>query len=74
VPREHVRDTTGAGDAFAAGVILGLHEGWEVERCLRMGAAAAAACVRGANTADGIRPAADCLGEAERLGFRASTD
>ena len=27
-----VRSTTGAGDAFAAGVIYGLHEGWPVER------------------------------------------
>ena len=35
LPREQVRSTTGAGDAFAAGVILGLHEGWPVERCLR---------------------------------------
>ncbi len=26
VPREEVRNTTGAGDAFAAGVVLGVHE------------------------------------------------
>lgn len=70
LPREQVRSTTGAGDAFAAGVILGVHEGRPVEDCLRLGAAAAAACVRGANTSDGVRPAEDCLAEAERAGYR----
>jgi sugar/nucleoside kinase (ribokinase family) len=70
LPREDVRSTTGAGDAFAAGVVLGLHEGWPVPRCLRLGAASAAACVRGSNTSDGIRPADVCLVEAKRVGYR----
>jgi sugar/nucleoside kinase (ribokinase family) len=70
LPRERVRSTTGAGDAFAAGVILGLHEGWPTERCLRLGAASAAACVRGASTSDGIRAAGACLAEADRAGYR----
>ncbi len=70
LPREQVRSTTGAGDAFAAGVILGLHEGWPVERCLRLGVASAAACVRSPNTSDGIRPAEACLAEAGRAGYR----
>lgn len=30
-------DTTGAGDAFLAGVIYGLFQGWELSRCIRMG-------------------------------------
>ena len=68
-----MRSTTGAGDAFAAGVILGLHEGWPVERCLRLGAASAAACVRGLNTSDGIRPAGVCLADAERAGYRVTS-
>ena len=68
--REEVRSTTGAGDAFAAGVIFGLHEAWPVERCLRLGAASAAACVRGPNTSDGIEPADVCLAEADRAGYR----
>ena len=70
LPREQVRSTTGAGDAFAAGVILGLHEGWPVERCLRLGVASAAASVRSPNTSDGIAPAEACLAEAERAGYR----
>jgi sugar/nucleoside kinase (ribokinase family) len=70
VPRAQVRSTIGAGDAFAAGVILGVHEGWPVERCLRLGAASAAACVRSPYTSDGIMPAQRCLAEADRAGYR----
>jgi sugar/nucleoside kinase (ribokinase family) len=70
LPREQVRSTTGAGDAFAAGVILGLHEGWPAERCLRLAVASAAACVRSPDTSDGIKPAGQCLAEADRAGYR----
>ena len=72
LPREQVRSTTGAGDAFAAGVILGLHEGWPVERCLRLAVASAAACVRSPHTSDGIKPAEQCLAEADLAGYRPS--
>jgi sugar/nucleoside kinase (ribokinase family) len=72
MPREQVRSTTGAGDAFAAGVIMGLHEGWPVERCLRLAVASAAACVRSPNTSDGIKHAEACLAEAGRAGYRPS--
>ena len=70
LPREQVRSTIGAGDAFAAGVILGLHEGWPVERCLRLAVASAAACVRSPNTSDGIKPADQALADAELAGYR----
>jgi sugar/nucleoside kinase (ribokinase family) len=68
--RSEVHSAVGAGDAFAAGVLFGLHDRWPVERCLRLGAASAAACVRGTSTSDGIRPAAQCLAEADRIGYR----
>jgi len=70
LPREQVRSTTGAGDAFAAGVILGLHEGWPVERCLQLAVASAAASVRSPNTSDGIKPAEACLADADQAGYR----
>src|SRR5262245_12209902 len=72
LPREQVRSTIGAGDAFAAGVILGLHEGWPVERCLRLAVASAAACVRSPHTSGGIKPAEQCLAEAALAGYRPS--
>jgi sugar/nucleoside kinase (ribokinase family) len=70
VPFGQVRSTTGAGDAFAAGVILGLHEGWAVEDCLRLGAASSAACIRSPNTSEGIARAPVCLAEADKAGYR----
>lgn len=73
MPTEDVVSTTGAGDAFAAGVIHGVHSGLPVTDCLRLGAASAAACVGSAGTSDGVRPAADCLALAARHGFRPTT-
>lgn len=70
VPRDEVVSTTGAGDAFAAGILVGIHEGWPVERSLHLGAAAAAACIRAAGTSDGILDADRCLRAAERDGHR----
>ena len=37
LPRDYVGGTAGAGDAFCAGVLWGLHEGWEMPRCLLTG-------------------------------------
>jgi sugar/nucleoside kinase (ribokinase family) len=68
--REQVSSTNGAGDAFAAGVILGLHEGWPVERCLRLAVASAAACVRSPATSYGIKAVAACLADADQSGYR----
>ena len=70
LPRDQVRSTVGAGDAFAAGVVFGLHDGWPVERCLRLGVASAAACVRSASTSEGIQRAADSLAAADAAGYR----
>ena len=68
--REQVLSTNGAGDAFAAGIILGLHEGWPVERCLRLAVASAAACVRSQSTSAGIKLATACLADADEAGYR----
>jgi sugar/nucleoside kinase (ribokinase family) len=70
LPPDRVRSTTGAGDAFAAGVVLGLHEGMPVPDCLRLGACSAAACVGHSHTSDGIPTASDCLALADRYAFR----
>jgi len=69
---DQVRSTTGAGDAFAAGVIYGLHEGWSVEDGLRLGAAAAAACIRDSHTSAGIGTVSECLALVDGLGYRPS--
>ncbi len=70
LPRELIRSATGAGDALAAGVLFGLHEDWPVEDCLRLGVASAASCVQSPYTSEGIRPAQECLADADRIGYR----
>ncbi len=72
VPRDQVRSTTGAGDAFAAGVLLGLHDGWSVDQCLQLGAASAGTCVRSTHTSAGIRAASACLDVGAADGYRAT--
>lgn len=38
-------DTSGAGDSFFAGVLYGFSQGYDVERCLRLGAIVGGLCV-----------------------------
>lgn len=47
-------DGTGSGDAFAAGYILGLLEGAEPRRCLELGSALGASCVRKIGASAGV--------------------
>lgn len=68
-----IRSTTGAGDAFAAGVIFGLHDGWSVPAGLRLGAAAAAACIQDPHTSNGILSASACLAMAGDVGCRSTS-
>jgi sugar/nucleoside kinase (ribokinase family) len=54
VPPERIVSTVGAGDAFAAGVLHGLHEGWDRARSVDLAFRAAAACLGGATATDGL--------------------
>lgn len=49
-----IASTVGAGDAFCAAVLYGLHEGWPIERICAVAHAAAARCLGGATATDGI--------------------
>ena len=70
LPPEAVAGVNGAGDAFAAGVIYGWHEGFALEKSLALGHACAAASMREVSTTQGVAPVADCLALAQRYGFR----
>lgn len=50
-----VVDTTGAGDSFLAGLVVGLVRGMPVEAAARLGAATAACCVTGVGATAGLR-------------------
>ncbi|AWB49447.1 carbohydrate kinase family protein [Gemmobacter aquarius] len=53
---EDIVSPVGAGDAFAAGCLYGIHEGWQPEACLRLGHRAAAAALKGATATESIPP------------------
>jgi sugar/nucleoside kinase (ribokinase family) len=74
LPRSAVHNATGAGDAFAAGVIYGLHEELPVAQCLRLGVCVAAASLEGAATSDGVQPLAQCLALGETDGYRSTSE
>lgn len=70
MPPEAIAGVNGAGDAFAAGLLYGRHEGWTVEASLRLAHACAAASMRAVSTSTGVAPVAECLALAERWGLR----
>jgi sugar/nucleoside kinase (ribokinase family) len=70
VPQSEIVSTVGAGDAFAAGVLYGLHEGLPIGTTLQTGVCVAAACLRGSGASDAIKPLADCLAAAKDSSFR----
>jgi sugar/nucleoside kinase (ribokinase family) len=54
-------DATGAGDAFAAGFLAGVANGFDVETCGRLGNAVGACCVTQVGTVAGIRSLQETL-------------
>lgn len=69
VPQSAIVGANGAGDAFAAGMLYGLHEGWDVKRCLALAHASAAASLRGASTTDTVEHWQTCLQLADGWGW-----
>lgn len=61
VDRETIASTVGAGDAFAAGMLYGLHEHWSVEKSLQLAHAVAAASLRSPTTVGSVESVESCL-------------
>jgi sugar/nucleoside kinase (ribokinase family) len=70
IAQEKIVGTTGAGDAFGAGLLYGLHEGKTMEECLLNAVCVAAACLTEATCSNGIRSLAECLELGRSCGFR----
>jgi sugar/nucleoside kinase (ribokinase family) len=54
-------DGTGGGDAFAAGYMAGMLQGFGPAECLRMGSAVGASCVRAIGTTTSVFTRAECV-------------
>jgi sugar/nucleoside kinase (ribokinase family) len=70
LPVKYIAGTAGAGDAFCAGTLLGLHEGWELKRSLLTGVCLAAASLSDATCTNGVRSLNSSLALAKKFGFR----
>jgi sugar/nucleoside kinase (ribokinase family) len=70
VPRDAIGGSVGAGDAFAAGMLFGIHEGWPLEQSLTLANASAAASLRSLTTTGSVENWRACLALADRWGWR----
>ena len=61
---------TGSGDAFCAGVLWGLHEGWELTRSLLTGVCIAAASLSEPSCTAGVKSISSSLALGKKFGFR----
>jgi len=70
MPEKHIAGTAGAGDAFCAGVLFGLHDGWDLKRCLEAGVCAAGASLSEPSCTAGMKPLSACLALAKKYRYR----
>ena len=69
LPDKQIQGTAGAGDAFAAGMLLGLHEQWELPRSLETAVCLAAACLSHPTCTGGIKPLKTSLALGKKYGY-----
>ncbi len=70
LPADQIDGTAGAGDAFCAGVLHGLHEGAAMSDALRLAVCTAAASLRDVTCSEGIGSIHDVLQLGETFGFQ----
>ncbi len=71
LPQEDIVGSVGAGDAFAAGFLLGYHDGKSLDECLRYAVCAAAASLKHASASTGVETLDQCLAIGDRNGYQA---
>lgn len=69
LPAKFIAGTVGAGDAFCAGVLYGLHEGWPIERTMLLAVSAAASSLSHVTCSEGIKELNQVLTLANEFGF-----
>lgn len=70
LPAKYIAGTAGAGDAFCAGTLLGLHEGWDLSKCLQTAVCAAAASLSHATCTAGVGSLKAALSLGKKFGYR----
>lgn len=70
VPPEAIKGSNGAGDAFAAGLLYGVHEGWPINEGLSLALCAAASALRSVSTTAAVGSIAECRALTDTWGWR----
>jgi sugar/nucleoside kinase (ribokinase family) len=70
VPSAAIIGSNGAGDAFAAGLLFGVHEDWPLSQSLRLAHASAAASLRSETATGSVMHWKKCLDLAGQWGWR----
>ena len=74
LPQKHIQGTAGAGDAFCAGMLMGIHEGWEIQRSLFTAVCAAAANLSDSTCTGGMKSLRSVLALAKKYKPRPPID
>lgn len=74
VPANQIMGCVGAGDAFAAGVLIGIHNNCDMQISLFYGVCVAASCLFQATSSDGILPLHETLSLAKKYGLKDNKD
>lgn len=69
VPNEDIRGAAGAGDAFASGVLVGLHEGYPMQEALKLGVSIAASCLFNSTCSASILPMDQAVELGSKYGY-----
>jgi sugar/nucleoside kinase (ribokinase family) len=70
LPGGYIRSAVGAGDAFCAGLLYGLHEGWPLPECARLAQCTAATSLAAEGASEGVLPLEETLALAARYPAR----
>jgi len=72
-PKGFIASTVGAGDAFCAGMLYGIHEEWDLDRTMRFANTMAAMCLTDMTTSGGMRSMEETLQLMRELPLRELT-
>ncbi|MCS1409353.1 MAG: putative sugar kinase YdjH [Verrucomicrobia subdivision 3 bacterium] len=74
LPAKYIKGSAGAGDAFCAGVLMGIHEGWDLQKSLFTGVCSAAASLADPTCTGGVVSLEECQALAKKYRPRPRLD
>jgi len=72
LPEGYIQGAAGAGDAFCAGILFGIHEGWDIPKCLQLAVCAAARSLSRPGCTEACTTLAETLALTEVYPFQAA--